>query len=104
MNHTKLELDKNEVQANGYHDNYRLMPVSRSLLWGSGGSKTESTMGDMVKFLKEELDLQNKTVQESQRNIENKTMTFFEMLSAEISGHNRQSLYRGLDYLSTLSS
>jgi hypothetical protein len=31
MNHTKLELGKNEAQANGYHENYRLMPVSQSL-------------------------------------------------------------------------
>lgn len=71
MNHTKLELDKNEAQANGYHENYRLMPVPKSLLWGSGGSKTESTMGDMVKLLKEELNPQDKIVQESQRNISN---------------------------------
>lgn len=71
MNHTKLELGKNEAQANGYHENYRLMPVPKSLLWGSGGAKTESTMGDMVKFLKEELDPKNKIVQESQRNINN---------------------------------
>ncbi|MGU3377159.1 serine hydrolase [Chryseobacterium sp. M5A1_1a] len=71
MNHTKLELDKNEVQASGYHINYRLMPVSKSNLWGSGGSKTKSTIGDMVKFLQEELDLQNKVAQESQRNIDN---------------------------------
>ncbi|MBV8328509.1 serine hydrolase [Chryseobacterium sp.] len=71
MNHTKLELGKDEAQANGYHENYRLMPVSKSLLWGSGGSKTESTMGDMMKFLKEELDSKNKIVQESQRNIDN---------------------------------
>lgn len=77
MNHTKLELGKNEVQANGYHENYRLMPVSQSLLWGSGGSKTESTMGDMVKFLKEELNSQNKIVQESQRNIENSKQGWF---------------------------
>ncbi|WP_160137576.1 serine hydrolase [Chryseobacterium sp. c4a] len=71
MNHTKLELDKNEAQANGYFENGRLMPVSTSLLWGSGGSKTESTMADMMKFLKEELDPKNKIVQESQRNINN---------------------------------
>ncbi|WP_250253465.1 serine hydrolase [Chryseobacterium sp. Marseille-Q3244] len=71
MNHTKLELGKDEAQANGYHENYRLMPVSTSLLWGSGGSKTESTLGDMMKFLKEELDPKNKIVQESQRNIDN---------------------------------
>ncbi|MDN3692631.1 serine hydrolase [Chryseobacterium tructae] len=71
MDHTKLELDKNEKQANGYHENGRLMPVSTSLLWGAGGSKTESTMGDMMKFLKEELDSKNKIVQESQRNVDN---------------------------------
>lgn len=71
MNHTKLELGKNEAQANGYFENGRLMPVSQSLLWGSGGSKTQSTMEDMIKFLKEELDPKNKIVQESQRNVNN---------------------------------
>ncbi|UMQ43008.1 serine hydrolase [Chryseobacterium sp. Y16C] len=71
MNHTKLELDKNEAQANGYYENGRLMPISTSLLWGAGGSKTESTMEDMMKFLKEELDPKNKVVQESQRNVNN---------------------------------
>ncbi|AZB04653.1 hypothetical protein EG341_12170 [Chryseobacterium lactis] len=71
MNHTKLQLDKNEVQASGYHSNYRLMPVSKSELWGAGGAKTKSTMEDMVKLLQEELDSKNKIVQESQRNIDN---------------------------------
>ncbi|NIF04659.1 serine hydrolase [Chryseobacterium sp. Tr-659] len=71
MDHTKFNLDKNEAQANGYHINYRLMPASQSELWGSGGAKTKSTMGDMVKFLKEELDSQNKIAKESQRNIDN---------------------------------
>lgn len=77
MNHTKLGLGKGEVQANGYHENYRLMPVSTSLLWGSGGSKTESTLGDMMQFLKEELDSKNKIVQESQRNIDNSKEGWF---------------------------
>ncbi|MGR3856948.1 serine hydrolase [Chryseobacterium indologenes] len=71
MDHTKLELGKNEIQANGYFENGRLMPVSKSLLWGAGGSKTQSTMGDMVKFLKQELNSNNKIAQESQRNIDN---------------------------------
>ncbi|MCQ9634059.1 serine hydrolase [Chryseobacterium sp. WG23] len=71
MNHTKLDLDKGEVAANGYHTSGRLMPSSISLLWGSGGSKTKSTMGDMVKFLQEELNSENKIAQESQRNINN---------------------------------
>ncbi|REC50324.1 serine hydrolase [Chryseobacterium pennipullorum] len=71
MTHTKLELGKNDVPANGYHNNGRLMPVPKSLLWGAGGAKTQSTMGDMMKFLKEELDSENEIVQESQRNIDN---------------------------------
>lgn len=71
MDHTKLELGKNEVQANGYHTSYRLMPASKSELWGSGGSKTKSTMGDLMKLLKEELDPNDKIAQESQRNIDN---------------------------------
>ncbi|AZA49636.1 class A beta-lactamase-related serine hydrolase [Chryseobacterium carnipullorum] len=71
MDHTKLELGKGEVLANGYYSSGRLMPKSISYLWGAGGSKTKSTMGDMVKFLKYELDSKNSVVQESQRNINN---------------------------------
>lgn len=71
MNHTKLELGKNEAEANGYYKNGRLMPVSKSLLWGAGGSKIQSTLGDMMEFLKQELDPKNKIVQESQRNVKN---------------------------------
>lgn len=77
MDHTKLELGKNEVLANGYHTSGRLMPESKSLLWGSGGSKTKSTMGDMVKFLKYELDSGNKIAQESQRNISDSKENWF---------------------------
>ncbi|SHM71048.1 CubicO group peptidase, beta-lactamase class C family [Chryseobacterium carnipullorum] len=71
MDQTKLELGKGEVLSNGYHSSGRLMPKSISYLWGAGGSKTKSTMGDMVKFLKYELDSKNSVVQESQRNINN---------------------------------
>lgn len=71
MDHTKLELGKGEVLANGYHSSGRLMPKSISHLWGASGARTKSTMGDLVKFLKYELDSKNSIVQESQRNISN---------------------------------
>jgi len=71
MNHTKFTLDINEKLGNGYNSNHVLMPHYVSQLWGSSGMRTKSTLGDLMKFLKFELDSQNKTVQESQRNITN---------------------------------
>jgi len=71
MNHTKFTLDDNEKLGNGYNNNHVLMPHYASQLSGSAGLKTKSTLGDLMKFLKFELDSQNKTVQESQRNITN---------------------------------
>lgn len=71
MQHTKFNLGKNENLANGYYDNGKLMPHFSSQLWGSTGAKTKSTLGDLMKFLKYELDSKDKVVQESQKNIEN---------------------------------
>lgn len=71
MDHTKLELGKGEVLANGYHSSGRLMPKFISHLWGASGVRTKSTMGDLVKFLRYELDSKNAIAQESQRNISN---------------------------------
>ncbi|RTZ46334.1 hypothetical protein EJ377_18465 [Chryseobacterium arthrosphaerae] len=70
MNHTKLELGKNEAQANGYHENFRLMPVSQSLLWEQAARKP-NLQWRYDEVLKEELNPQDKIVQESQRNIDN---------------------------------
>lgn len=67
MNHTKFTLDPNENLGNGYNDNYILMPHYASQLWGTSGMRTKSTLGDLMQFLKFELDSQNKIVLESQR-------------------------------------
>jgi len=67
MNHTKFTLKPEENLANGYNSNHVLMPHYASKLWGSAGMQTKSTLEDLMKFLKFELDSQNNTVQESQR-------------------------------------
>ncbi|WDF46195.1 serine hydrolase [Chryseobacterium sp. KACC 21268] len=77
MNKTKFVLDKNEILANGYNSNHVLMPHFKSQLWGSSGLHTKSTLGDLMKFLKFELDGQNKTVRESQRNITNSNQDWY---------------------------
>lgn len=69
MNQTKFTLNANEKLGNGYNSNHVLMPHFVSQLSGSSGLRTKSTLGDLMKFLKFELDSQNKVVQESQRNI-----------------------------------
>ncbi len=77
MNQTKFALDSKEKLANGYNTNHILMPNFSSPLWGSSGLQTKSTMGDLMKFLKFELENQNKTVQESQRNIKNSDQNWY---------------------------
>ncbi|UZU00045.1 serine hydrolase [Chryseobacterium fluminis] len=77
MNQTKFALDPKEKLANGYNTNHVLMPNFNSQLWGSSGLQTKSTLGDLMKFLKFELEGQNKTVQESQRNITNSNQNWY---------------------------
>lgn len=77
MNHTKFSLNTGEHLANGYNTNHRLMPNFISNLWGGSGMKTKSTMGDLLKLLKFELDTNNKIVQESQRNISDRKDNWF---------------------------
>jgi len=77
MNQTKFALDSKEKLANGYNTNHVLMPNFNSQLWGSSGLQTKSTLGDLMKFLKFELEAQNKTVQESQRNIKNSNQNWY---------------------------
>lgn len=67
---TKMNLNDGELLANGYNGNHILMPHFTNNLWGSEGY-LKSTMADLTKLLSFELDLKNKTVQESQRNIPN---------------------------------
>ena len=77
MNHTKFTLNSNEHLANGYNNNHVLMPNFISNLWGSAGTKTKSTMGDLIKLLQFELNQQNSIVQESQRNIKDSKEIWF---------------------------
>lgn len=70
MKHTKFTLDKNETLANGYGENHVLMPHFASNLWGSTGIKTKSTLGDLMKFLKDELYPKDDVVRETHKNIE----------------------------------
>ncbi len=77
MNHTKFTLDVNEKLGNGYNSNHILMPNFASQLTGSSGMQTKSTLRDLMKLLKFELDSKNKIVQESQRNITNSNESWY---------------------------
>ena len=76
MTSTKMNLGEGEVLANGYNGNHILMPHNANNLWGSEGY-LKSTIADLTKFLRFELDLKNKIVQESQRNISNSDQHWF---------------------------
>ncbi|MBC6491711.1 hypothetical protein BC349_11675 [Flavihumibacter stibioxidans] len=77
MNHTRFVLNKNEHLANGYNNNHILMPHFVSNLWGASGGRTNSTLGDLMKLLKFELERENKIVQETQRNVNNRKTNWF---------------------------
>jgi D-alanyl-D-alanine-carboxypeptidase/D-alanyl-D-alanine-endopeptidase len=70
MQHTQFGADKMVPVANGYYDG-KLMPHFESKLWSSSGMKTISSMGDLMKFMKDEVHSKDKVVLESQRNIDN---------------------------------
>jgi hypothetical protein len=55
MNATKRNLKIDSNIANGYNSNYLLMPNSFTNLWAAGGYRN-STMNDLIKFLRFELD------------------------------------------------
>ncbi|WP_062696247.1 serine hydrolase [Chryseobacterium indologenes] len=76
MKNTKFTLGKNETLANGYDGDHQLMPHFASNLWGSTGARTKSTLGDLMKFLKDELYSKDKVVQETHKNIENSKETW----------------------------
>lgn len=77
MNQTKFTLNANKKLGNGYNSNHVLMPHFVSQLSGSSGLRAKSTLGDLMKFLKFELDSENKVVQESQRNITNSNQDWY---------------------------
>ncbi len=75
MNSTKRNLKTDTSIANGYNNNGILMPNSYTNLWGACGYRN-STMNDLLQFLKLELNTKNKIVHESQRNILNNDSTW----------------------------
>ena len=75
MNHTKFDLDDNEVLANGYDEKHILMPHLENNLWGATG-KLKSTTSDLTKLLQYELS-DSKIVTESQRNVKQSETHWF---------------------------
>ncbi len=76
MTTTKMNLGVGDFLANGYNGNHILMPHFVNNLWGTEGY-LKSTMNDLTKLLSFELDLKNKIIQESQRNISNSDQHWF---------------------------
>jgi CubicO group peptidase (beta-lactamase class C family) len=68
MKNTKLKLAPGDVLANGYNASGLLMTNLSSNLWGAS-KMLKSTMSDLIKFIKFELDTTNKVVIESHRRI-----------------------------------
>ncbi len=68
MKNTKVKLAPNDVLANGYNGSGLLMANLSSNLWGAS-KMLKSTMSDLIKFIKFELDTTNKVVIESHRRI-----------------------------------
>lgn len=68
MKSTKIKLNANDVLANGYNASGLLMTNLSSNLWGAS-KMLKSTMNDLLKFMKFELDTTNKIVIESHRRI-----------------------------------
>ncbi|BFP43445.1 hypothetical protein FGF1_42900 [Flavobacteriaceae bacterium GF1] len=70
MNNTFFTVPPSKKLLNGYNENEILMPNFSYAIWGAGGM-LKSTMGDLGKFLKYHLHLQDKVVLESRSNIGN---------------------------------
>jgi len=68
MNHTSIRIDDNLSVANGYDDKGVLMPFLANAMWGAGGGM-KSTMADLLKYMKYQLDTTNAIVKESHRSI-----------------------------------
>lgn len=77
MNATKIKLNNNDIVANGYNEIELFMTPLSSNLWGAS-KMLKSTIGDLTKFIKFELDRNNKMVLESHRKIaSNPDMGYF---------------------------
>ncbi len=77
MKSTTIKLNKNDIVANGYNESGLLMTSLSSNLWGAS-KMLKSTIGDMTKFIKFELDRNNKMVVKSHQQIaSNPDMGYF---------------------------
>ena len=68
MKSTKLRLGNNEVLANGYNAKGNVMEPLTISIWGAS-KFLKSTVDDLSKYMKFELDLDNKVVVESHRKV-----------------------------------
>lgn len=87
MNSTKIKLNKNDIVANGYNESELLMTPLSSNLWGAS-KMLKSTINDLTKFIKFELDRNNKIVLESHRKIaKNPDMGYFWEIQTDDDGN-----------------
>lgn len=70
MNSTQMSITDESLIANGYNENNILMPKMSNNLWGSAGF-LKSTLNDLLKLMKFELNPHNKIATESQKNLNN---------------------------------
>ncbi|MCD0469662.1 serine hydrolase [Flavobacterium sp. JAS] len=87
MNSTKIKLGKNDVVANGYNESGLLMTPLSSNLWGAS-KILKTTLGDLTKFIKFELDPNNKIVLKSHDKIySNPDMGYFWEIQTDPNGN-----------------
>ncbi|MFB3386802.1 serine hydrolase domain-containing protein [Flavobacterium sp. LAR06] len=87
MNSTKIKRNKNDIVANGYNESGLLMTPLSSNLWGAS-KMLKSTISDLTKFIKFELDRNNKIVLESHQKIaSNPDMGYFWEIQTDTGGN-----------------
>lgn len=87
MNSTRIKLNKNDIVANGYNESELLMTPLSSNLWGAS-KMLKSTISDLTKFIKFELDRNNKIVLESHQKIaSNPDMGYFWEIQTDAAGN-----------------
>ncbi|RZJ77397.1 MAG: hypothetical protein EOO47_16930 [Flavobacterium sp.] len=91
MKSTGINLKEDAVIANGYNKKGVLMPTISDNLWMAAGG-LKSTLEDLTKFIKYELNSKNKIVQESQRNLLNSSTGwngyFWDYIQVDDNGKN----------------
>ena len=87
INSTKIRLNNNDIVTNGYNESGLLMTPLSSNLWGAS-KLLKSTISDLTKFIKFELDRNNKMVLESHRKIaSNPDMGYFWEIQTDNNGN-----------------